>query len=180
MAAFMNRLGALGPGKTPVVNADRVDGYHADELINLSGGTVAVLTEIPDRPTEVSFGEVLIEVPTEGFVVVNAAVTIENSCAAAECNVYGRLRHVGSGAVGQWMLLEPTSRFGTMSFTAIFEVGPGGQLFDVRLSRDASGDGTQNGWWGQLTATFSPYGQINANTTALPNVNPEAPPPRNR
>lgn len=27
MAAFMNRLGALGPGKTPVVNATRTDGW---------------------------------------------------------------------------------------------------------------------------------------------------------
>jgi hypothetical protein len=26
MAAFLNRLGALGPGKTPVVNADKLDG----------------------------------------------------------------------------------------------------------------------------------------------------------
>jgi len=31
MAAFLNRLGALGPGKTPVVNADKVDG-HDDVL----------------------------------------------------------------------------------------------------------------------------------------------------
>jgi hypothetical protein len=29
MAAFLNRLGALGPGKTPVVNADMVDGKDA-------------------------------------------------------------------------------------------------------------------------------------------------------
>jgi hypothetical protein len=29
MAAFMNRLGALGPGKVPVVNADKVDGHDA-------------------------------------------------------------------------------------------------------------------------------------------------------
>ena len=49
MAAFMNRLGALGPGKTPVANAatalqadnattagdaDTVDGQHAADLIN--------------------------------------------------------------------------------------------------------------------------------------------------
>ncbi|HLE58874.1 MAG TPA: S-layer homology domain-containing protein [Candidatus Limnocylindria bacterium] len=32
MAAFMNRLGALAPEKTPVVNADRLDGYHANAL----------------------------------------------------------------------------------------------------------------------------------------------------
>lgn len=29
MAAFMNRLGALGPGRTPVVNADRLDGLDS-------------------------------------------------------------------------------------------------------------------------------------------------------
>ena len=29
MAAFMNRLGALGPGQTPVVNADQLDGLDA-------------------------------------------------------------------------------------------------------------------------------------------------------
>ncbi|MGQ0607560.1 MAG: hypothetical protein ACT4OQ_03740, partial [Chloroflexota bacterium] len=29
MAAFMNRLGALAPGKTPVVNADRLDGVDS-------------------------------------------------------------------------------------------------------------------------------------------------------
>lgn len=32
MAAFLNRLGALGPGKTPVANADRVDGAHAVDM----------------------------------------------------------------------------------------------------------------------------------------------------
>jgi hypothetical protein len=32
MAAFLNRLGALGPGKTPVVNADKVDGFDSNEL----------------------------------------------------------------------------------------------------------------------------------------------------
>ena len=29
MAGFLNRLGALGPGKVPVVNADKVDGHDA-------------------------------------------------------------------------------------------------------------------------------------------------------
>ncbi len=32
MAAFMNRLGALAPEKTPVVNADRVDGLDSSQL----------------------------------------------------------------------------------------------------------------------------------------------------
>jgi len=32
MAAFMNRLGALGAGKTPVVNADKLDGLDSSQL----------------------------------------------------------------------------------------------------------------------------------------------------
>ena len=42
MAAFMNRLGALGPGKTPVVNADEVDGIdevlEAGEIVTIQQG----------------------------------------------------------------------------------------------------------------------------------------------
>jgi hypothetical protein len=33
MAAFMNRLGALAAGKTPVVNADRLDGFDSGEFL---------------------------------------------------------------------------------------------------------------------------------------------------
>lgn len=33
MAAFLNRLGALGVGKTPVVNADKVDGLDSTDLM---------------------------------------------------------------------------------------------------------------------------------------------------
>ena len=39
MAAFMNRLGALAPGKTPVVNADKVDGIDGNALL-LGTGTI--------------------------------------------------------------------------------------------------------------------------------------------
>jgi hypothetical protein len=33
MAAFLNRLGALAPGKTPVVNADRLDGLDSTDFL---------------------------------------------------------------------------------------------------------------------------------------------------
>jgi hypothetical protein len=33
MAAFLNRLGALGPGKVPKVNADKVDGLDSRQLL---------------------------------------------------------------------------------------------------------------------------------------------------
>ncbi len=34
MAAFMNRLGALGAGKVPVVNADKLDGLDSTDLLS--------------------------------------------------------------------------------------------------------------------------------------------------
>ncbi len=37
MAAFMNRLGALGPGKTPVVNATKLDGKDSTEFLAANG-----------------------------------------------------------------------------------------------------------------------------------------------
>ena len=48
MAAFMNRLGALSPGKTPVVNADKLDGKDstaflgATDIVVREGGTWVV------------------------------------------------------------------------------------------------------------------------------------------
>jgi hypothetical protein len=46
MAAFLNRLGALGPGKTPVVNADKVDGI--DEV--LAAGPIVISQQGPWFP----------------------------------------------------------------------------------------------------------------------------------
>jgi hypothetical protein len=40
MAAFLNRLGALGAGKTPVVNATRLDGKDSSDF--LSVGTIVI------------------------------------------------------------------------------------------------------------------------------------------
>ena len=50
MAAFLNRLGALGPGKSPVVNADKVDGQDASDF--LGAGDIV----IPQRGPWVPFG----------------------------------------------------------------------------------------------------------------------------
>lgn len=41
MAAFLNRLGALAPDKTPVVNADRVDGIDSSGFARGSRATLA-------------------------------------------------------------------------------------------------------------------------------------------
>jgi hypothetical protein len=45
MAAFMNRLGALGAGKTPVVNADKIDGLNSTAFHRFSASAPAGATE---------------------------------------------------------------------------------------------------------------------------------------
>ncbi len=46
MAAFFNRLGALGPGTTPVVNADKVDGLDASDLAPFKVGEVETTAKV--------------------------------------------------------------------------------------------------------------------------------------
>lgn len=46
MAAFLNRLGALGPGTTPVVNADRLDGMDADEFMPATAAFMPATTYV--------------------------------------------------------------------------------------------------------------------------------------
>jgi len=73
MAAFLNRLGALAPGKTPVVNADRVDGFHANAL-----GRIAYSGSAADPILNgglVASGTILsteIDVPVAGYLAVTA------------------------------------------------------------------------------------------------------------
>jgi hypothetical protein len=79
MAAFLNRLGALAPGKAPVVNADKVDGHDevlaAGTIVNsqqgpwvINGGNVATITHSYDvdsirHPTT---GGTAVQLPVEG------------------------------------------------------------------------------------------------------------------
>ena len=46
MAAFMNRLGALQQGKTPVVNADKVDGRSSQDLNRVAYNSTPILVDV--------------------------------------------------------------------------------------------------------------------------------------
>ena len=85
MAAFLNRLGALGPGRTPVVNADRVDGYQAANLTRLAFNSTS---DAPDGSATVI--STTITAPSRGWLLVEGTVDLWNgasddgvSCSAA-------------------------------------------------------------------------------------------------
>lgn len=65
MAAFMNRLGALAPNKTPVVNAAKLDGHLPDDFVRNVGrdaGCDGIQGAIDDLPA--SGGEVVVAAGT--------------------------------------------------------------------------------------------------------------------
>jgi len=76
MAQFMNRLGALD-GQTPVVNADRVDGYHAVSFgraglrANDTGGVLSWFNRGDGEPTieRISEGRYEVTIPGKSFNV---------------------------------------------------------------------------------------------------------------
>jgi hypothetical protein len=96
MAAFMNRLGALAPGKVPVVNADRLDGYHANQLSRVA---IASSNGVQALPAVGALGTLLsvsITTPGPGFVHVTATTTAFTSDAGCVCELLTFLNDGGT------------------------------------------------------------------------------------
>ena len=75
MAAFMNRLGALAPEKTPVVNATTVDRFNADALSRVAYASTD--NAGPDGSDGVKL-TVAITAPTRGYFSVVASLDSTN------------------------------------------------------------------------------------------------------
>lgn len=155
MAAFMNRLGALAPGKTPVVNADRLDGYHASELVR-SAGTGTDTATLDLTPTRTTFMELEIVAPDWGFLIVNASVTARSQACTMECVVVATLHSNGGSALAtaeEWV-----DERASLTLTRLITVEPGTATITVDMARPIKEDGLTNGWHGRMTAIFVPFG----------------------
>jgi hypothetical protein len=155
MAAFLNRLGALSAGKTPVTNAARLDGYEASDLVRLAGTSTSIASPVLTN-AEVTFLSVTLTAPTHGYVLVNVAMTGREQACTVNCTMSARLRHVQTGShsapVTAW-IHERTN----IAITYRFPVGPGDQVFETRIHRPTVGDGNMNGWYNHMTALFVPF-----------------------
>jgi hypothetical protein len=155
MAAFLNRLGALSAGKTPVTNAARLDGYDAGDLVRLGANSTTVASAVLTN-AEVTYLNVSVTAPAYGYVLVNVAMTGREQACTVNCTMSARLRHAQSGAlsapVTAW-IHERTN----IAITYRFAVGPGDQVFETRIHRPVAGDGNMNGWYNHMTALFVPF-----------------------
>lgn len=164
MAAFLNRLGALAPGKTPVVNARTLDGYLPGDLVRLGGTSSSGGTVITETRAQVG-SAVNVTAPSAGWVVVTASTTVQNNgvggtTCTAGCNVTARVKHDQTGALSSesiTTLPSVATAYGSLSNTYRFQVEAGSHAFSTQLQR-SSGNGTLNYWSMSMTAVFSPFG----------------------
>jgi len=102
MAAFLNRLGALAPEKTPVVNATTVDRYEANALNRVSWNSIESLVD----GNVASSGQTWtpITAPNHGYLMVWGKAQIGNASGSVNDVVYCDLRVDGTTILhtGSW------------------------------------------------------------------------------
>jgi hypothetical protein len=178
MAAFLNRLGALAPDKTPVVNAAKLGGRSANELVRVARGSTNVSTVL--ESTETPHGSVSITAPAAGFVLVTAAPTVQNSGCTNLCYFHHRVRHAQTGSHSIDAVdgvAGPPTFWGTAAISWVFPVTAGTHTFESRLHRPAGGDGTLLAYFNALTALYTPFGSTGGGTLALEDASPSEPMP---
>jgi hypothetical protein len=163
------------PGKAPMktnsgtkvtnLNADRVDGKSAEQLSRVAVMNTGATTEIPADGTLVTYGSVLsITAPAAGFVRINGNVTVIDTACSVGCEFQAYARHINSGTLSVPQEDEAYAGPGNAGLDAVFPVNAGENTFDIRLLRFGGGDGSLFGWWGVLTAEYTPYGSTGTGT----------------
>lgn len=156
MAAFLNRLGALAPDKTPVVNADRVDGRDAEALTRVAQGGAIATTAITS--TGIVYVQVVIQAPTSGYVQLTSSVSIQGAGCSILCNVTAYLSQTNGNPISLPMVQTVSgATYETASPTTVTAVAAGTHTFQLRLIRSDGGNGVISGWYGEMTAHFSPF-----------------------
>ncbi|MGH2386320.1 MAG: S-layer homology domain-containing protein [Candidatus Limnocylindria bacterium] len=176
MAAFMNRLGALGPGRTPVVNADEVDGLDANDLARVAraGGLAGdvFVTGSSDSPQTVNDGTASLVAPGAGFVQLTAVLTFSNyedACTSLDCNGFLQVRHLQSGQLGPYSsaAVSPTeSAVEVATVTWIFAVAAGTNEFRMEVFKNLGASAGIAYFNPHMTALYVPFGSAGGGVLA--------------
>ena len=165
MAQFLNRLGALD-GQAPSVNADRVDGRHANALTRVASWQTSSPMTIPVSGQQTAYGpQLVITAPAAGFVTVNMGVTVWNTTCTFVCWAAARIHHLESiYSLPGITAPDDTEQYGSAYVHGVFAVEPGVNTFEVLVNRSSVGNGTIQAYIGSGTATYSPFGSTGGST----------------
>jgi hypothetical protein len=179
MAAFLNRLGALAPDKTPVVNAAKLDGYHANELVRVARGSTRTSPLCWKRP-ETTYGSVSITAPAAGFVLVTAAPTAFNS-GCTPTAIHHRVRHAQTGShsidavATAWGVRQPSGARRRSAGSSRSQPAPTRSSLGCTARRRRRH--SLFGYFNALTALYTPFGNTGGGTLAFDEVPPSEPMP---
>lgn len=174
MAAFLNRLGALGSGQAPKVNADRVDGRHAQDLTRVADYWTADGMIIP-LDTAAQYGPTLsITAPTSGFVTATVSISIGNDGCLADCAALAYLYHDQTGEITiPTMVSALDGDYDSGSTSGVFPVTAGVNTFRFGVVRnDLEAGGTVTAWQAGGYLTFSPFGSTGGSTLGIAERSP--------
>jgi hypothetical protein len=149
---------------TNAQNAGKVDGLDANSLIRVA--RTSTDATLPLTNIEQVYGTALsITAPRAGFVMIHGSTTINNNSCTTGCGVEARLHHLQSDATSQAGLdsIAAGQNWANISHAWVFPVDAGVNTFDVFLMRKV-GNGTLQGWFGELAAIYSPFGSTGAAT----------------
>jgi hypothetical protein len=145
------------------LNADRVDGYHANELARASSGRTADCSEavnpclLTDTPSVRA--DVKLTVPRSGFVLVNATTIVARYGGSCPCNGTMRVVDPLTGA-GSKLITTELDNYANLASTYLFPVtvaAPTERTFSIEAYKSAGAAGTLV-MEGDITAVFVPFG----------------------
>lgn len=145
-------------------NAGKVDGLDANSLIRLA--RMNTTTTLTLTNSDQIYGTVLsITAPRAGFVMIHGDTTIRNTACTTGCGVATRLHHLQSDATSGSALgsIAPGQTFANIANAWVFHVDAGVNTFEIFAMREV-GNGTLQGWLGELAAIYSPFGSTGAGT----------------
>lgn len=169
MAAFMNRLGALAPNKTPIVNADRLDGLHASAL-----NRVAFAQASNDALVGTS-GKVLsttITAPGPGYLVISASSDVYNLVAdnpSLQCLLTVNNAPIGSSWREVRLMVDTNPE--TNCATNAVHVVPSAATFAVALEASAVFPDTHFDE-STLVVQYVPFGPMGSTAGLAPDAPP--------
>jgi hypothetical protein len=150
-------------GTDKAKNANKVDGYSARQLIRVARMQTTDTTAITTGGG-IRYGTPLrITAPKAGFVLINASVSVVNDGCTSECIWSSRVRHRQTVEQSTPIVSDTFDAFSATSASWVFPVSAGVNTFVIRLTRSA-GNGTLNGWFAEMNAIYSPFGDTGGST----------------
>ncbi len=145
--------------QVPNLNASQVDGKSASGLTRAAfGDTTSTFTLTGSYQP---YGQVTINAPAAGYVVVNSAVTVGGPSCANGCVAEGFLQNQTTGIsnVGSNSATAvPAGTFSDLSDTDVFPVQAGSNTIVYQISSATSGSGTTvQAISSHMSALYTPY-----------------------